>query len=493
MLKRILAVLLASVAVLTFSACKKDEVDTPVNSDQPVQSDDVVEQPDETKTDLPDDEEETDYEDGLSTERYDGYNFRILLRKNQAKDQYMEEDSEDPIQSAIYKRNKLIEEKYGITITASESSGNYETDALNSILAGDDAYDLVFTHSRAAFTYAVQGAAYNIHDIEAIHLDKPWWSKNLNENCTVNGHLYVLDGDISTQGLGQAMALYFNKRIFDELGFDYPYDSVKEGTWTFDEFAYLAKKGSADLNGDGVLKAEEDQFGFVCYEWDAPINVLYAGGEKIYDKNEEGVLELTLYSNKTVDIFDEFFGLMDNEACQLLFQEGSEKYTGTSPFTDGRAMISTGGLSSAASNRNMDDDFGIVPYPKFDEDDEYATAINGVAHLIIIPITVPDVERTGAIAEALASYSARDVIPAFYDVSLKTKHTRDEESEEMMDIIKDSLIYDLGYVSGGTFQSIGRDLARSTTHDFASTYAASESAALKKLENFNKDYGHVAE
>lgn len=493
MLKRLLAVVLASVAVLTFAACKKDEVETPVNSDQPVQSGDVVEQPDETKTDLPDDEEEIDYEDGLSTERYDGYNFRILLRKNQANDQYLEEDSDDPVESAIYRRNKQIEEKYGITISAFESSGNYETDALNSILAGDDAYDLVFTHSRAAFTYAVQGAAYNIHDIEAIHLDKPWWSKNLNENCTVNGHLYVLDGDISTQGLGQAMALYFNKRIFDELGFDYPYESVKNGDWTFDRFAYYAKKGSADLNGDGVLKAEDDQFGFVSYEWDAPINILYAGGEKIYNKNEDGALELTLYSNKTVEIFDEFFGLIDNEACQLLFQEGSERYTGADPFRSGRAMIATGGLVSAKSNRNMDDDFGIIPYPKFDEDDEYATAINGVSHLIIIPITVSDVERTGAIAEAMAAYSSRDVIPAFYDVSLKTKYSRDEESEAMMDIIKDSLIYDLGYVSGGTFQSIGRDLARTTTRDFASTYAASESAAQKKLEDFNRDYGHIVD
>ena len=48
-----------------------------------------------------------DYEDGLSTERYDGYEFRMLLRKGRLADQYLEEDSEDVVASAVYKRNIL--------------------------------------------------------------------------------------------------------------------------------------------------------------------------------------------------------------------------------------------------------------------------------------------------------------------------------------------------------------------------------------------------
>ncbi|MBQ8758663.1 MAG: extracellular solute-binding protein [Clostridia bacterium] len=436
-------------------------------------------------------EDGIDYEDGLSEERYDGYEFRMLLRKGRLADQYLEEDSEDVIASAVYNRNKAVEAKYGITITATESSSSgWETDALNSILAGDDAYDLVLAHSRAAFVYAINGAAYNINDIESIHLDKPWWSKNIKENCDVNGYLYVLDGDISTMGLANAMCLFFNKNIFDELGFDYPYEMVRDGEWTFDEFAYLAKKGGKDLDGDGVMDGYKDRFGFVATEWNTPISILYTGGMKIYDKGEDGKLELTLYSNKTVDIFDEFFSLMDNEACFLKIQEGAGTYTGGDLFSEGRAMMHDGSLGVAGKYRGMDDDFGIIPYPKFTEDDEYATNINGISHLVIIPITVSDVERTGAITEALCAYSSRDVIPAFYDVALKTKYSRDEDSEEMMDLIRDSIIYDIGYVAGGTFESIGRNLAKSESHDFASTYAAGESAALKKLDDFNRDYGH---
>ena len=58
-----------------------------------------------------------------------------------------------------------------------------------------------------------------------------------------------------------------------------------------------------------------------------------------------------------------------------------------------------------------------------------------------------------------------------------------------MDLIKDSIIYDIGYVAGGPLQSVGRDLAKTTTRDFSSFYAARESSAKQAVEEFNADYG----
>ena len=484
-MKRILCFIISIVVLAMISACD----DKDVLKQQDPESEQISDNQNGSASS--DDNEEIDYTSDLSKEKYDGYNYRILVRKDSLSDQYLENDSDDLVESATFRRNKLIEQMYGITITASESSSNnYDIDALNSILAGDDAYDLVFTHARAAFVYAVQGAAYNFRDIESIHLDKPWWTKDVVESCTLNGKLYVLDGDISSKGLGATMCMVFNKRIFDELGFDYPYELVKEGDWTFDEFAYTVKKGAKDLNGDGIIEPEFDQLGYSSSQWEAPMNIIYTGGQKIYDKDENGDLQLTLYSNKTVEIYDEFFSLMDNKACYL----GTEKstYNGPDLFNDGRAMIADSELRHAQTLRNLDDDFGIIPYPKFDEDDEYATAVNAGSHMIFIPITVEDVERTGAITEALCAIGSRDVIPAFYEKSLKTKYTRDEESEEMIDIIRDSVVFDLGYVIHGTFSSCGKDLAVSTTHDFASYYAAGETAAKINLEEFYENYGGVS-
>ncbi len=440
-----------------------------------------------SSSELVEEYENDDIISGLSDERYDGYNYRIFLRKGHKNGQYLEEDSEDVVESAVYRRNKLVEERYGIKISATESSsGNYETDALNGILAGDDAYDLILPHSRAAMTYALQGAVYNINDISTINLDKPYWAKDLRDTFEINGSIYFLDGDISTS-LGSAMCMLFNKRIFDELGFDYPYELVRDGEWTFDEFAYLAKKGGKDLDGDGIMTPENDRFGYYDSDWYGPIEMIYTGGQKIYDKNDAGELELTLYSNKTVEIFDEYFSLMENDSCFLNITELPSSYSGNM-FGEGRAMLSFSELGSAKSYRGMDDDFGIIPFPKFSEDDEYAAIINAFASVGVIPITVSDVERTGAITEALCAYGSREVIPAFYDVSLKTKSARDEDSEEMMDIIKDSIVYDIGYVAGGAFSSTGYSLARLPGHDFASFYATNEGAAKSYIDEFNEGY-----
>ena len=472
MLKRLIIASLAICVTLSFSSCKEEKPG------------------DITQTSVT--ELDEIYESALSDERYDGYNFRMLVRQTKLNTQCPAEQTNELVEDANYARNKAVEERFGIRITATESSNsNYETDALTSILAGDDAYDLVFAHTGAAFSYAVQGASYDINEIEAIDIDKPWWSQDLKSACSVNDHLYVLDGDISPEGFGHAMCLYFNKNIFDELGIDYPYDMVLEGEWTFDEFEELVKQGVKDVNGDGVITPDADRYGFTTSEWSAPINILYAGGQRVYSKNEDGEIELSLYSSKTADLFDDFFSLLDDEASFLAISEGENKSLVKPSFTAGNVMFVAAGLTDARWMRSMEDDFGILPYPKYEYEDNYTTTVNAGAPLALIPVTVTDPERTGAIVEALGAYGAKGVIPAFYDITLKTKFSRDNESEEMLDIIKDSIIYDLGYMSGNALAYVGRDLALAESHDFASYYAGKESTALWNLKEFNTAYAKL--
>lgn len=308
-MRRILLCTLLVGALLLLPSCetKKDTEKTDTEKSS------LSEEVDEVK-------DEAYYTSDLSTETYDGYTYRILVRSGRLDNQYFDEPQDDVVNDAIYRRNKAVEERFGITIECTESAeSNTDTSALNTILAGDDAYDLILTHGHSAFAYANQGAAYNINDISSIHTDKPWWTKDLVESCNVNGNLYVLGGDFSINALAQSMCLFFNKDIFDDLGFDYPYELVTSGDWTFDEFAYLVKKGGADLNGDGVLKPGDDRFGFVALEWYTPVNILYAGGQRIYSINDEGFAELSYYSNKTVQLIEEFYSLMKSEACHIQF------------------------------------------------------------------------------------------------------------------------------------------------------------------------------
>ena len=419
----------------------------------------------------------------------DGYNFRILSRKNMVEEQFVEEETGDIIKDAVYRRNETVKALLNCDITSIESSTDNASDALNTILAGDDQFDVIFPHSRVAFTYAVQKSLVNYNDIETIDLTNDWWSKDIVDSCNINGHLYVLDGDISTHRLSYAFTMYFNKRIFDELGIEYPYQQALDGEWTFDAFAKLVKQGSKDLNGDGLIKQADDQFGYYTADWYGPINVLYTGGQRIFDKDQRGLPRLSINTPKTLEIYSKFFNLVSSE--DVFIRLDQIQMPDADLFETGRAMFADRGLGSAKSMRGMSDDFGILPWPKFSKDDVYATAINGHASLMVMPITVSDINRTGMIIEALAAVGQMEVIPAFYDVSLKTKFSRDVESEAMIDIIKDSTIYDLGYVAGGAFDSTGYHLSRQSNPDFAAFYAANESKAVTDLNNFLKNYAKV--
>ena len=52
--------------------------------------------------------------------------------------------------------------------------------------------------------------------------------------------------------------------------------------------------------------------------------------------------------------------------------------------------------------------------------------------------TVSDAGTVGAVCEALGYYGMTDVVPTWYEIALKEKYTRDEDTKEMVDLIRSS-------------------------------------------------------
>ena len=62
----------------------------------------------------------------------------------------------------------------------------------------------------------------------------------------------------------------------------------------------------------------------------------------------------------------------------------------------------------------------------------------------------------------------------------------------MIDIIKDSLVYDIGYTGGiSNYRNLGYDIASSSGNTFASWYASKADSEQKTIDDFNRDYGGV--
>ncbi len=100
--------------------------------------------------------------------------------------------------------------------------------------------------------------------------------------------------------------------------------------------------------------------------------------------------------------------------------------------------------------RNFEDDYGIIPYPKYDENQpEYKTMADGYHSVLAVPKTVKDTEFVGTIVEALSAETWKTVTPTLYEIALKTRYLRDSESKEVLDLIIDGRTFDFGFIYDG--------------------------------------------
>ena len=92
-----------------------------------------------------------------------------------------------------------------------------------------------------------------------------------------------------------------------------------------------------------------------------------------------------------------------------------------------------------------------------------------------------DYEFFGIITEALSAESWKTAHPAYYDVALKVKGARDEQSVRMLDLVMNSRVYDFGYVYDnwqGMAFTVQFMLLKGDTN-FQSYYEKKEAAAVK--------------
>lgn len=488
--KRTLSIILLSAVIAGVVSCGSDGKDDDTSA-----SGDVTTAPGETT------DPRYSIKEELPDRDYGGYTVRVLMRPERSDadwktDMFSDEANGDVINDAVYNRNQTVSEHFGVSFELIESSNsNLETDGAKSILAGEDAYDIIVPHGRAAFQYAEQGLCLDWNeDLPYVDLDKPWWDQDAKNSFEINGKLFAMVGDISYLSLAFTDCMLFNKNLFDKYNEDYLYQKVLDNEWTFDEFSRLAQICSDDLDGNGKLEPDKDLYGYATYIWVGPMQALISGGGRSAATNADGELELTIYNEHAVSIYEDYFRLLDTDCCYLELNrdEGKSILDCKKVFTDGRALLMDGSLKDISYLRNMNDDFGIVPWPKYDASQEkYYTNVDAGTNLFIVPITNSDPERTSIVLEALCAEGYRTVIPAYYEVALQTKYTRDDLSVQMLDIIKEGRVFDIGYYycCGANFGSTGFILANSSDRNFASFYAQNETSAKTQLEKINDEYG----
>ncbi len=422
---------------------------------------------------------ETEYVDPLAhleIKDYEGYEFRMLIRNAEAwiDDMVAEELTGEVVNDAIFKRNTETGDRYNITIKHTPSSHhNSETDAKPLILAGEDAYDLVIPHPRVAHQYGNEGLVVDWNGLNYVDLSQVWWDQDARQSFQMKSGLYTMIGDISYQSVGMSNAMLFNKDYFDDNNIEYPYQMVRDGDWTLDVFMEMAETYATDVDGDGTF-TENDIYGYATFQWIGPIQAFYSSGARVIDKNSD-TYEFNVYNERSITMFEKYFSLLNSPYALLdVTADNSFDCASTVLFREGKSLFTDVNVSLVLSLREMENEFGILPWPKLEETDtEYWSNVDAGTNLFTIPITAADLDRTGHIIETMAILGREYVIPAYYDVAMKTRDSRDIESAEMLDIIVQNRVFDLGYYNtsmGGAYASHFAEMARNNVADFTSWY-----------------------
>ena len=464
-------ILISFILILALSVCfiagcnNADNTQTDAEQKAPVSAADE---------DLPDESEQAIIEaaaepikyvaDYLPDITFDGYEFRIVAPLAVGGSPLnicfadVSEQTGDTVDDAIYKRNRLIEERYGINIK--QIGVNDYTDlsaAFNkSVKAGSDDFDLCMQISRDAWASALKGYIVPVNKLPYLDVSQPWYSQEVNSQLSINGNLFFAYSDECLNMFAQTICAVFNKKIAQELALENIYGLVKDNKWTLDKFFQLAKTAALDLDGDGVM-TDTDRFGilsqtdfFYPYFW-------VGSGIKTVGKDENDLLVFTGNNERLYTILDKvsqnlfggekifYDGVSEKGTKYNASNYANTRYVSINQFRDNLGLFYVTDLITIPYHlREMDADFGIIPFPKSDENQEkyYSRVIDGWINCV--PNFAENLERTSIIMEALAVESKNITVPAYFEVALRRKQTRDEESLEMLDIIHACRTMDLG-------------------------------------------------
>lgn len=417
---------------------------------------------------------------------FSGQTVSIYVRGDRLNTEFLAEETGDIVDDAVFARNRTIEERLNVTLnyTANTSEDYWGTRDVflntvrSSVMADDHMMDIVAGLTNMMPFLAQEHMFRNmLSEVPYIDFSAPWWPDTLIQELAVRDKMYFASGEVCLGVLESMMCIYFNKDIQKSLNLEDPYQAVDGGKWTLDRFDAMLSEAYADLNGNGKPD-KEDRFGFTVLAEPQAFNFIYSCGQRVTEKNADGLPEFCCAGENVINVLARLGTIMQKDACPVASAFLADY---TKVFEDGRALFTSGVFSSTELYRDLDFDFGVIPYPKYDEQQEaYITTARGDYSCFGVPVTA-DPEITGAVLEAMASENFRSVTPMYFEKALKVKYSRDNESAQMFDLIRNSVSYDFGYFFGYMFDDIPLML-RKVILDSDETWASKWESKREALE-----------
>ena len=483
MKKAISLMLAALMLAASLTACSESKENSepaaqnPVTSSEPTVEEIIQEAEEETmfpEPDIPDDAD------------WGGTTFTILYPNWSLYEFYLHADelNGDVMNDALYNRTATVNDRLNVDI-GFITVGYIDTiltEVKKAVSSGDGAYDMAVTHCINGLQGLLSGElVLDWGDIPYVDLTRPYWNSSILEQLSIGG---VTPFAASDMLIADPNVIFFNNDIAVDTNIGSLYETVYEGAWTLDKMIELSDMAVRDLNGDGRMTAA-DQYG-VCGNNGWPMISFMYGCDQFVAEFVDGVPQVAIQNEAAVTMMEKLYKLFCEGDRALVDSTVNDRFI---PFETYHALFYFLSLSSMEQYRQTEVDYGIIPFPKLDENQAEYVSLNWTG-LQCIPSSCVNLEMTGMVSELLASESKKQVLPAYFDYLLDGKIARHEDTRAMLDIIFDSSVYDFGmnFSNQANFLYIVPDLIKQSSTDIASYYQKNIKVTTKMYEKIIKNF-----
>ncbi len=421
----------------------------------------------------------------LNMESYWGMHVRIDV----------DETTGEMLNDAMYDRSRLVEEKFNCKILDDRLPGsenqleNTTTAAKKEIQAGESTHDVMYIRDDRLVNFFTESLLQDLKTLPQLHLDEVWWDGAYNSIAQVGDSILGAAGDGHLMGYDSSWCVFFNEKIIENNGLELPYGLVKEGKWTLDKLQeYAAAVANVDVTQSDWTNGGNAVYGMVTHPH-APDKFIFSMGNDYVTKAADGTLAFSAETEQFYGTVEKLAKFISNTAVTLPGDSNdfSENKGYVYTFMNSYAAFLTAEVKTANNIRDMEDTFGILPFPKYDEaQEDYRTPLMYGLQVMTIPTTNGDAENTAAVMDAIAYEGSQTVVPVYFDNTVAHKGLRNENSVEMMEIMRYTRSADISVVYGWNSQLAGTiqgNVFKGTT-EAASVLASHKGAIETKIEEF---------
>ncbi|WP_305767562.1 ABC transporter substrate-binding protein [Candidatus Epulonipiscium viviparus] len=284
-----------------------------------------------------------------------------------------------------------------------------------STLAGDPAAEIFHLASAFARPAIDNGLVYDLTTLDSIDLDHWKWDDIAKDVTTVGDSIYGVLPDQTPRNF-----LFFNKRLLAEAGIESEqlYEWQANGEWTWEKFEEVANQVTRDKDNDGISDTYAIETTGLLYT-----AAVISNGSRMVSKDENGKLHNDIFEPEVIAALewaDQF--LKKDFDTHTAHWDGSDEM-----FITGGVAFYYGDSNKVSFFQDMEDDYGLLLFPKGPDADKYYAG--GNAEVWMIPSTYTK-EEAENIAFAMDMWASQ--APGYDDeddwMLAEYKRYRDAES-----------------------------------------------------------------